>query len=168
MMGYYRRYCERRADALAVGTNGKRWIRTWINVFRTETEARVPQDEAQLAQLICEGEFICVGKSHSYNGVQVVPSVTAMMMREGGLTTLAYDPASETVRVGASVSSDASWPLGRMATPQTMPRWASRSAAREASCAPSSDHADSVPSQPPQTRRSPQSATDCTATPTEI
>ena len=71
-------------------------------------------------------------------------------------------------RVGASVSSDASWPLGRIATPQTMPRWASRSAAREASCAPSSDHADSVPSQPPQTRRSPQSATDCTATPTEI
>ncbi|MEH6683834.1 MAG: FAD-binding protein [Qipengyuania sp.] len=104
MMGYYRRYCERRADARAVGTNGKRWIRTWINVFRTETEARVPQDEAQLAQLICEGEFSCVGKSHSYNGVQVVPSVTAMMMREGGLTTLAYDPASETVRVGASVS----------------------------------------------------------------
>ena len=104
MMGYYRRYCERRADARAVGTNGKRWIRTWINVFRTETEARVPQDEAQLAQLICEGEFSCVGKSHSYNGVQVVPSVTAMMMREGGLTTLAYDPASETVRGGASVS----------------------------------------------------------------
>ena len=45
-----------------------------------------------------------MGQSHSYNGVQVVPGVTAMLMREGGLKTLAYDPASETVRVGASVS----------------------------------------------------------------
>ena len=45
-----------------------------------------------------------MGQSHSYNGVQVVPGVTAMMMREGGIKTLSYDPASETVRVGASVS----------------------------------------------------------------
>ncbi|MBO6769437.1 MAG: FAD-binding protein [Erythrobacter sp.] len=95
---------ERRADARAIGTEGKRWIRSWINVFRCETEARVPADEARLAELLREGKFSCVGKSHSYNGVQVVPGVTAMMMREGGLTTLAYDPATETVRVGASVS----------------------------------------------------------------
>ena len=51
-----------------------------------------------------EGRYSCVGQSHSYNGVQVVPGVTAMMMREGGIKTLSYDPASETVRVGASVS----------------------------------------------------------------
>ncbi|WP_421991697.1 FAD-binding protein [Qipengyuania sp.] len=95
---------ERRADARAIGTEGKRWIRSWINVFRCETEARVPPDEARLAELLREGKFSCVGKSHSYNGVQVVPGVTAMMMREGGLTTLSYDPATETVRVGASVS----------------------------------------------------------------
>ncbi|MBO6526227.1 FAD-binding protein [Erythrobacter sp.] len=95
---------ERRADARAIGTEGKRWIRSWINVFRCETEARVPADEARLAELLREGKFSCVGKSHSYNGVQVVPGVTAMMMREGGLTTLSYDPTTETVRVGASVS----------------------------------------------------------------
>ena len=95
---------ERAADARAIGTEGKRWIRSWINVFRCETEARIPQDEAALQRLVCEGRYSCVGQSHSYNGVQVVPGVTAMLMREGGLKTLAYDPASETVRVGASVS----------------------------------------------------------------
>ncbi|WP_162814941.1 FAD-binding protein [Erythrobacter aureus] len=95
---------ERRADARAAGTEGKRWIRSWINVFRCETEARVPADEARLGKLIGEGEYTCIGKSHSYNGVQVVPGVTAMMMREGGLKTLTYDAATETVRVGASVS----------------------------------------------------------------
>lgn len=104
MIRRIRRRLQRRADERAVGTEGKRWIRSWINVFRTETEARVPDDEARLAALIGEGAYSCVGKSHSYNGVQVVPGVTAMMMREGGLKMLSYDPASETVRVGASVS----------------------------------------------------------------
>ncbi len=104
MRGFLRRRRQRRADERAVGTEGKRWIRSWINVFRTETEARVPADEATLARLIGEGNFCCVGKSHSYNGVQVIPSATAMMMREGGLDGLSYDPATETVRVGASVS----------------------------------------------------------------
>ena len=104
MIGIYRRSMQKRADARAVGTDGKRWIRSWINVYRTETEARVPADETQLCKLIGEGIYSCVGKSHSYNGVQVVPAVTAMMMREGGFKTLAYDPASGTVRVGASVS----------------------------------------------------------------
>lgn len=94
----------RRADRKAIGTEGRRWVRSWINVFRSEVDARVPADEATLAQLLGEGDYCCVGKSHSYNGVQVVPSATALMMREGGLDTLEYDPASETVRVGASVS----------------------------------------------------------------
>ena len=104
MFAVLRRRREARADLRAIGTEGKRWVRSWINVFRTECEARIPADETSLARLVQEGEYCCVGKSHSYNGVQVVPSVTAMMMREGGLDTLAYDPATERVRVGASVS----------------------------------------------------------------
>lgn len=108
MIAFFRRIMRNRAnarsDARAIGTDGKRWIRSWINVYRTETEARVPADEAALGGLIGEGLYSCVGRSHSYNGVQVVPGVTAMMMREGGLKTLSYDPATQTVRVGASVS----------------------------------------------------------------
>ncbi len=108
MIAFLRRIMRNRAnarsDARAIGTDGKRWIRSWINVYRTETEARVPADEAALGGLIGEGLYSCVGRSHSYNGVQVVPGVTAMMMREGGLKTLSYDPATQTVRVGASVS----------------------------------------------------------------
>ncbi|MEP3143127.1 FAD-binding protein [Qipengyuania citrea] len=101
---YLRTRRERAADRRAIGTDGKRWVRSWINVYRCETEARVPHDETALAKLVSEGRYSCVGQSHSYNGVQVVPGVTAMMMREGGIKTLSYDPASETVRVGASVS----------------------------------------------------------------
>ncbi len=98
-----RRALERRADRRARGTEGKRWVRSWINVFRAQVEALVPRDEAALARMIARGRFACVGQSHSYNGVQVVPGATAMMMREGGLATMAYDEASQTVRVGASV-----------------------------------------------------------------
>lgn len=104
MIRFYRRRRQRRADTRALGTEGKRWIRSWMNVFRTETEARVPPDEARLAQLLGEGRYSCVGKSHSYNGVQVVPCVTALMMREGGLDTLSYDEATGIARVGPSVS----------------------------------------------------------------
>ena len=104
MIRHLRHKMRDRADARAQGKDGKRWIRSWIHVFRTEAEARVPSDESQLGRLIGEGRYCCIGKSHSYNGIQVVPGVTAMMMREGGLDTLAYDATSETVRVGASVS----------------------------------------------------------------
>ncbi len=104
MIRIYRRFAQGRVDARTAGTEGKRWIRSWINVFRTECEARIPQDEAQIGALIGKGRYCCVGQSHSYNGVQIVPGVTAIMMREGGLKTLSYDSATETVRVGASVS----------------------------------------------------------------
>ena len=104
MIGSIRREMTRRADARAVGTEGKRWVRSFIHVFRTLTEARIPKDETSLGKLIAEGKYCCVGQSHSYNGVQVIPGVTAMLMREGGLKAMSYDPVSQTVRVGASVS----------------------------------------------------------------
>ncbi|MBX7481090.1 FAD-binding protein [Qipengyuania qiaonensis] len=104
MIGIIRRYRQQRADARAIGKDGKRWVRSWINIFRTECEACIPQNETLLGELIGEGHYCCIGQSHSYNGVQVIPSVNAMMMREGGLTALSYDPATELVRVGASVS----------------------------------------------------------------
>lgn len=103
MLNTIRRALERRADRQASGSEGQRWVRSWINVFRAQVEARVPRDEAALARSIAQGRFSCVGQSHSYNGVQVVPGATALMMREGGLSDLAYDEETQTVRVGASV-----------------------------------------------------------------
>ncbi|MBX7496284.1 FAD-binding protein [Qipengyuania sp. 6B39] len=86
------------------GREGLRRIATWIHVFRGEAEARIPRDEAKLCADMAMGRYSCVGKSHSYNGVQIVPGVNAMMMREGGLDRLDYDPATGIATVGASVS----------------------------------------------------------------
>ncbi|WP_324827208.1 FAD-binding protein [Qipengyuania zhejiangensis] len=67
-------------------------------------DALIPKDEAKLAADIAQGHYCCVGQSHSYNGVQLVPGTNAMMMREGGLDRLDYDPGTGIATVGASVS----------------------------------------------------------------
>lgn len=95
---------ERRAAAKALGTEGKRRIFSWIHVFRGDAEAMLPADEAKLAADMAKGRYSCVGQSHSYNGVQIVPGVNAMMMCEGGLKTLSYDPVTGVATVGASVT----------------------------------------------------------------
>ena len=94
---------QRRLDSQE-GVEGKRRIATWIHVFRGEAEARIPHDEAKLCTDMGQGKYSCIGRSHSYNGVQIVPGVNAMMMREGGLARKEYDPATGIATVGASVS----------------------------------------------------------------
>ncbi|MFA6219233.1 MAG: FAD-binding protein [Erythrobacter sp.] len=95
---------ERRAIARAEGEEGPRWIFSWIHVFRGEADARIPCDSTKLAADMADGRYSCIGKSHSYNGVQVVPGINAMIMGEGGLKHLACDRATGIATVGASVS----------------------------------------------------------------
>lgn len=95
---------EDRAAAKAVGKEGRRRISSWIKVFRGDANALIPRDEAKLAADIGRGNYSCVGRSHSYNGVQIIPGVNAMIMCEGGLSGLAYDAATGIAKVGASVS----------------------------------------------------------------
>lgn len=87
-----------------VGTEGKRWVYSWIHVFRGEAEAHLPRDMAKLTGDMAKGCYSCVGQAHSYNGVQVVPGINAMLMGEGGLKTLRYDPVTHTAIAGASVT----------------------------------------------------------------
>ena len=94
----------RRSSEKLDGVEGKRTIMSWMSVFRADVEAKIPHDENTLRELICQGEYNCIGKSHSYNGVQLAPGTNAMMMREGGLKWLEYKPTTKTVVVGASVS----------------------------------------------------------------
>lgn len=95
---------ERRAAAKALGTEGKRRIFSWIHVFRGDANAMLPMDEAKLVADMAKGLYSCVGQSHSYNGVQIVPGVNAMMMPEGGLKNLSYNQATGIATVGASIT----------------------------------------------------------------
>ncbi|WP_369025068.1 FAD-binding protein [Qipengyuania sp. RANM35] len=104
MRRFFRERREKREIAQAVGREGKRRIFSWIHVFRGEAEALIPNDETKLAADIAKGCFSCVGQSHSYNGVQIVPGINAMMMPEGGFKNLSYDPATGIATVGASIS----------------------------------------------------------------
>ena len=97
----------RRRNRRLEGTVGKRPIETWMRVFRCEVEACLPTDEADLADFVRSGQYACVGKSHSYNGVQVCPGSSALIMAEGGLDTLKWRAdytGGGIATVGASVS----------------------------------------------------------------
>ena len=94
---------QRKLDRQA-GEEGTRRIASWIHVYRGDAEAHIPHDEAKLCADMAKGCYSCVGKSHSYNGVQIVPGINAMMMEEGGLDRMGYDPATGIATVGASVT----------------------------------------------------------------
>ncbi len=99
-----REVMRRRSSEALNGIAGKRIVTSWMSVFRAEVDAQIPHDENTLCDLMQKGQYSCIGKSHSYNGVQLAPGTNAMMMREGGLKWLEYREKSETVVVGASVS----------------------------------------------------------------
>lgn len=107
MIGPIAEAIRRRREAAREGEDGPRRLSTWMNVFRADVTAKVPCDEAALCDMIGHGRYSCVGKSHSYNGVQIAPETNAMMMREGGLDTLEWRAdynGGGIARIGASVS----------------------------------------------------------------
>ena len=104
MLEEFRRGRKQRKLDRQAGEEGKRRIASWIHVYRGDAEARIPHDEAKLCADMAKGCYSCVGKSHSYNGVQIVPGINAMMMEEGGLGRMDYDPATGIATVGASVT----------------------------------------------------------------
>jgi hypothetical protein len=97
------------ADRSRISRNkgpGWRSIQSWLGVFRANAYAQVPTGLEQLSRLVQNGPYYCVGQAHSYNGIQVNPNVTAIMMAEGNLKTMHYSADRGTVLVGASVCID--------------------------------------------------------------
>ncbi|WJY18100.1 FAD-binding protein [Alteriqipengyuania flavescens] len=106
-LGAIREAIRRRKAAKKRGISGPRELWTHMRVFRCEVDACLAADEAELARLVRGGKYACVGKSHSYNAVQLCPGNSAVMMEESGLDTLKWRgnfDGGGIATVGASVT----------------------------------------------------------------
>ncbi|WP_185960218.1 FAD-binding protein [Erythrobacter insulae] len=60
--------------------------------------------EETLADFVRDNEYCCIGQSHSYNGVQVAPSLNAVLMGKSTLDFCDVDPLAKTVTCGPSTT----------------------------------------------------------------
>ncbi len=86
-----------------VPADGLARVQSWMAVFFGEAHVTRPADEAALVKALGTGPYSCIGQSHSYNGIQVIPGITAFHMGQSRFDTLSYDPATQTATCGPSV-----------------------------------------------------------------
>lgn len=78
-------------------------VTSWGDVFFGDAYVTRPDDEAALIKALSGRPYSCIGQSHSYNGIQVIPGITAFHMGQSRFKALAYDPRTETATCGPSV-----------------------------------------------------------------
>ena len=78
-----------------------------MKVFRVDAELKRLPTLAAIQGFVAGHRYAVAGRSHSYNGIQLVPGVPTLLMSECGLHELIFDPDTQVVRVGASVSIEA-------------------------------------------------------------
>lgn len=90
-------------DKAQVAADGLARVHSWMEVFFGEAHVTRPADEAALVKALAGRPYSCIGQSHSYNGIQVIPGITAFHMGESRFDSLTYDPVTETATCGPSV-----------------------------------------------------------------
>ena len=78
-------------------------VTSWMKVFFGDAHVTRPVDEAALVKALGGRPYSCIGQSHSYNGIQVIPGITAFHMGESRFDSLTYDPVTQTATCGPSV-----------------------------------------------------------------
>lgn len=87
-----------------VGTaSGMTRVESWMKVFFGEAFERIAATEDELVKLLPAGEYSCIGQSHSYNGIQVIPGINALHMGRSSLRACVYDPDTGTATCGPSL-----------------------------------------------------------------
>ncbi|MCK0127134.1 FAD-binding protein [Erythrobacter sp. F6033] len=79
-------------------------VHSWMKVFFGDVYPHRFTSDDKLADFIRENEYSCVGQSHSYNGVQVVPGMNAVLMGKSTLDDCDCDFSSGTVTCGPSTT----------------------------------------------------------------
>ncbi|WP_324072625.1 MAG: FAD-binding protein [Erythrobacter sp.] len=82
---------------------GKSLVESWMGVFFGYAHVTPVASEAQLRDALAGGAYSCLGQRHSYNGIQVIPGITALDMGNSALKACTYDPVSETATCGPSL-----------------------------------------------------------------
>lgn len=87
----------------AAGEDGLSPVTSWMKVFFGNAYVSRPADEPALIAALAGRPYSCIGQSHSYNGIQVIPGITALHMGQSRFDHLSYDPVTETATCGPSV-----------------------------------------------------------------
>ena len=85
------------------GAGGMTPVESWMKVFFGDAYVSTPASEAELIAAFAGRPYSCIGQSHSYNGIQVVPGITAFHMGKSAFRGAVYDPATQTATCGPSV-----------------------------------------------------------------
>ena len=79
-------------------------LSSWVGVFSEEIFPLTVEDQTQLVDDMSKGNYYSIGKSHSYNGIQLSPSSRTFIFSESSLKEIVYDDMTAYVEVEASVT----------------------------------------------------------------
>ena len=82
----------------------KERISSWMNLYFADVAVHRPESDESLADIVRRGGYSCVGKSHSYNGIQIIRDAGALHFGESALKHMTFDAATNQVTVGPSVT----------------------------------------------------------------
>lgn len=86
-----------------VDAAGMEPVESWMKIFFGTAYVRRLANETDLGAALPGRAYSCIGQSHSYNGIQVIPGITALHMGESRLKQCDYDPATQTATCGPSL-----------------------------------------------------------------
>lgn len=95
-MGWFTARRRKAADGMSL-------VQSWMGVFFGYAHLTPVADDGGLRAALKGRPYSCLGQSHSYNGIQVIPGITAIDMGNSAFKNCTYDPATETATCGPSV-----------------------------------------------------------------
>ena len=78
-------------------------VESWMKIFFGDAYVIALANEDDLRKALPGRAYSCIGQSHSYNGIQVIPGITALHMGQSQFKLCEYDPVTETATCGPSV-----------------------------------------------------------------
>jgi hypothetical protein len=78
-------------------------VESWMKIFFGDAYVTALATEDELRAALPGRAYSCIGQSHSYNGIQVIPGITALHMGQSQFKLCEYDPVTETATCGPSV-----------------------------------------------------------------
>lgn len=79
-------------------------VYSWRQVFSTNVVQRIVEGQDNLAEAVRSGNYSCLGRSHSFNGIQITSGQFCLNLADCKLGPPTYDEATERVTVTASNS----------------------------------------------------------------
>ena len=77
-------------------------IYSWKKIFSSDVTPIISADEDALIEAVRAGDYSCLGKSHSFNGIQITMGSNCLDLAKSGFCNLQFDPETRRLTVSAS------------------------------------------------------------------